>query len=113
MPDLYDMGDSDQDDDDGSSSNSSHKRPQHRQQQQCKGVASAGSSSSSSAGLGADAPDGSYSSEVMTSLQIIDPSVINYDLIESLLVHIVTVQQQQGPTGLLKVGARGCDRRGM
>jgi hypothetical protein len=40
---------------------------------------------------------------VLTSLQVVDPSLINYELIESLLVHIVTVQQHQGPAGLLKV----------
>jgi hypothetical protein len=45
----------------------------------------------------------------MSSLQVVDPSLINYELIESLLVHIVTVQQQQGPAGLLKVRQGGTD----
>jgi hypothetical protein len=34
---------------------------------------------------------------------MVDPSLINYELIEALLVHIVSVQQQNGPTALLKV----------
>jgi hypothetical protein len=34
----------------------------------------------------------------------VDPALIHYELIEALLLHIVTVQRQHGPAGLLKVG---------
>jgi hypothetical protein len=56
------------------------------------------------AALGADAPHGQYSEDVVRSLQLVDPSLIHYELIEALLLHIVTVQRQHGPAGLLKVG---------
>mgnify|MGYP001807603540 CR=1 FL=1 len=117
--------DSDTDDPDAddssttTSSSSNSRRPQLQQQQRkpaAKQTAAAGGNSSSSSGLGADAPCGDYSAEVVSSLHIVDPSLINYELIEALLVHIVSVQQHQGPTALLKVregvgsrieGARG------
>jgi hypothetical protein len=68
-----------------------------------------GGSSSSGGGswqaaLGADAPHGQYSEDVVRSLQLVDPSLIHYELIEALLLHIVNVQRQHGPAGLLKVG---------
>eukprot|EP00879_Flechtneria_rotunda_P019881 GHRR01020897.1.p1 GENE.GHRR01020897.1~~GHRR01020897.1.p1 ORF type:complete len:959 (+),score=404.55 GHRR01020897.1:326-3202(+) len=54
------------------------------------------------AGPNADAPSGSYSHDVLRSLQTVDPSMINHELIEALVVHIATVQQQSGPAALLK-----------
>eukprot|EP00775_Hariotina_reticulata_P004412 gene4412-4665_t len=54
------------------------------------------------AGLGADAPQGGYDDEVMRSLQLVDPALINYELIEALVCHVLEVQQQSGPAGLLK-----------
>jgi hypothetical protein len=114
LPEAEDWGDSDEDPEADGSSSSSSKRPPH-QRKPVTSSSSSGSkppaSNSSSSGLGADAPSGSYSPEVLTSLQVVDPSMINYDLIESLLVHIVAVQQQQGPTGLLKVGGPDQNRQ--
>jgi hypothetical protein len=49
-----------------------------------------------------------YSAEVLSSLSVVDPSLINYDLIEALLVHVVAAQVAQGPTALLKVGVCLC-----
>ena len=39
---------------------------------------------------------------------MVDPSLINYELTEALLVH--SVQQQQGPTALLRV-CLACERQ--
>jgi hypothetical protein len=62
-----------------------------------------GSSSSSAADGGRDIC--SYSYEVQRSVQVLDPAVINTDLIEALLVYIVTAMKRAGPGALLKVRA--------
>jgi hypothetical protein len=54
-----------------------------------------------------DAPTGVYSDEVAASLHVVDPSLINYDLIEALLVHIARQQGKNGPTALLQVSEPG------
>jgi hypothetical protein len=101
------------------------KQPQQSKQQQppqqrpgnnvgAKAQQGSGSSGGGSwqAGLGADAPHGQYSEDVVRSLQLVDPSLIHYELIEALLLHIVNVQRQHGPAGLLKVGCGpGCLKR--
>lgn len=127
LPDLYEGGDSgeeDEEDDSGtaadsSSSTNSSRRPQQQQQQQRRAPSKpaagssggiSGGSGVSSAVLGVDAPPGGYSQEVLSSLSVVDPSLINYDLIEALLVHVAATQVAQGPTALLKVGGVcGCE----
>lgn len=48
---------------------------------------------------------GDYNPEVIRSLQVVDPAIINYELIEALLVHILSMRSRYGPSGLLQVGA--------
>eukprot|EP00883_Tetradesmus_obliquus_P006330 jgi/Sobl393_1/16814/SZX72388.1 len=87
-----------------------NKQPNKQQQQrprssggaraQQAGTASGGGSWQ--AALGGDAPHGQYSEDVVRSLQLVDASLIHYELIEALLLHIVNLQRQHGPAGLLK-----------
>jgi hypothetical protein len=87
-------------------------KQQQQQQQQRPGSSGGGKPQPGCAGssggswqsmLGSDAPAGQYSEDVVRSLQLVDPSLIHYELIEALLLHIVDVQRQHGPAGLLKV----------
>lgn len=54
--------------------------------------------------LESDAPSGKYSEDVLRSVQVVDPSIINYELIEALLVHIAGVQHNNGSDNVLQVG---------
>eukprot|EP00878_Enallax_costatus_P021785 GHUV01023084.1.p1 GENE.GHUV01023084.1~~GHUV01023084.1.p1 ORF type:complete len:250 (-),score=58.90 GHUV01023084.1:332-1081(-) len=126
VPDDDDNGDDGEDDDYGAYDNtlqpqqlqpqqSQSQQGQHKQRSQpprrtapaaaitAQGTLTSSGDRNSGLGLGADGPRGSYSDEVLRSLQLVDPSIVNYELIEALLVHIIHVQQQEGPAGLLKV----------
>jgi hypothetical protein len=74
-----------------------------------------GASSSSSSGVGAAAGGGGaagvggaageqYSADVMRSVELMDASLVNYDLIELLVAHIVGRTQRDGPAAMLQVG---------
>eukprot|EP00878_Enallax_costatus_P012006 GHUV01012535.1.p1 GENE.GHUV01012535.1~~GHUV01012535.1.p1 ORF type:complete len:538 (+),score=178.81 GHUV01012535.1:448-2061(+) len=125
VPDDDDNGDDGEDDDYGAYDNtlqpqqlqpqqSQSQQGQHKQRSQpprrtapaaaitAQGTLTSSGDRNSGLGLGADGPRGSYSDEVLRSLQLVDPSIVNYELIEALLVHIIHVQQQEGPAGLLK-----------
>jgi hypothetical protein len=55
-----------------------------------------------------------YGADVQRSLEFIDPSLVNYDLLEALVAHIVGRTQREGPAALLQVhtGPRGRPRVG-
>lgn len=91
-----------------------NKQPNKQQQRpgssggaKAQQAGAAGGGGSWQAALGADAPHGQYSEDVVRSLQLVDASLIHYELIEALLLHIVNLQRQHGPAGLLKVGGGG------
>lgn len=89
----------------GSNSAAGHQKQQQRQQAAvAPGKLTAGSGLTGGSGLGTDAPQGDYGEEVVRSLQVVDPALINYELIEALVCHVLEVQQKDGPAGLLKVG---------
>lgn len=45
-----------------------------------------------------------YSHTTIKSLEIVDEELVNYDLLEALVVHIVHMETSQGPGALLRVG---------
>lgn len=47
-----------------------------------------------------------YSEATQRSLAVVDESLLNYDLLEALVVHIVQLQASHGPAALLQ--ARPC-----
>ena len=66
-----------------------------------------GANASSSSGVDVGRDISSYSFDVQRSVQVLDPAQINTDLIEALLVYIVTQMKRSGPRALLKVRAAG------
>ena len=44
-----------------------------------------------------------YSRTTLKSLELVDETLVNYDLLEALVVHIVDVEAAQGPGALLMV----------
>ena len=44
-----------------------------------------------------------YSHATMKSLELVDEDLVNYDLLEALVVHIVETESAQGPGSLLRV----------
>jgi hypothetical protein len=77
--------------------------------------AGAATSSSSAAGPGPQQQQQQqqeYSPDVLRSLEFIDPSLVNYDLLEALVAHVVGRTQRDGPTALLQVRRRGWPREG-
>jgi hypothetical protein len=58
--------------------------------------------SSASMALMDEVPE--YSADVVRSIQVVDQLLLNNDMIESLVVHIVTQEKRHGPGALLRVG---------
>lgn len=44
-----------------------------------------------------------YSRTTLKSLELVDETLVNYDLLEALVVHIVDVEAAHGPGALLRV----------
>ena len=52
-----------------------------------------------------------YSPVTLKSLELVDENLLNYDLLEALVVFVVETQSRYGPGALLKV--RSADDRGV
>lgn len=46
-----------------------------------------------------------YSPLTMKSLDLVDENLLNYDLVEALVVHVVDMQSRHGPHAFLQVSA--------